>query len=179
VLWLCILLRELFGIRTNEIDWFNARAKQFSHGALLGLDEQPPPGVRFDWLNESQTLDTMLDRGELDAALIQPSVLKQTKGANIDRYGGVPLANNPKIKKLFTDGGVEIIKRYFRQTGIIPPNHIVVIKEKILREHPWVALELFKAFQRSKEIAYERAHELRPTFLLFEGKIIRPNGILN
>ena len=170
VLWLCIVLRELFGIRANEIEWFNARAKQFSHGALLGLDKQPPPGVSFNWIDDSQTLDTMLDRGELDAALIQPSVLKQTKGPNIDRYGGVPLANNPKIKKLFSDRGAEIIERYFRRTGIIPPNHIVVVKEKILREYPWVALELFKAFQRSKEIAYERARELRPTLLLFEGK---------
>lgn len=170
VLWLCILLRELFGTRASEIEWYNARAKQYSHGALLGLDNEPPPGVRFNWLDDSQTLDTMLDRGELDAALIQPSVLKPGDGPNIDRYGGVPLTNNPKIKKLFTDGGAEIIERYFRRTRIVPPNHIVVIKEKILREHPWVALELFKAFQRSKEVAYERARELRSTLLLFEGK---------
>jgi hypothetical protein len=30
-----------------------------------------------------------------------------------------------------------------------------------------VALELYKAFQRSKEIAYERARELQSTVLLF------------
>jgi 4,5-dihydroxyphthalate decarboxylase len=169
VLWLCILLKELNQIGPSEIVWYNARAKQFSHGALLGLDKEPPPGIRFNWIENSQTLDVMLDRGELDAALIQPAVLKQSRGPNIDRYGGTPLANNPRIRKLFTDGGAEVIERYFRRTGIIPPNHIVVVKEKVLRENPWVALELFKAFQRSNEVAYERARELSSTLLLFEG----------
>ena len=33
----------------------------------------------------------------------------------------------------------------------------MIVQNRILREHPWVAWELFSAFQRSKEIAYERA----------------------
>jgi 4,5-dihydroxyphthalate decarboxylase len=48
-------------------------------------------------------------------------------------------------------------------------NHHVIIKNSILRDHPWVAMELFRAFQRSKEVAYERARRAQSAYLYFEG----------
>src|SRR3989442_710498 len=36
--------------------------------------------------------------------------------------------------------------------------------------HPWVALELFNTFRRSKEIAYERARRAQSAYLYFPGK---------
>ncbi len=44
-----------------------------------------------------------------------------------------------------------------------------MIKNSVLREHPWVAMELYKAFQRSKETAYELARRAQPAYLYFEG----------
>src|SRR5437879_301164 len=49
-------------------------------------------------------------------------------------------------------------------------NHHVIVQNRILKEHPWVALELFKAFQRSKEVAYERARRSQSVYLFFPGK---------
>src|SRR5438552_832815 len=49
-------------------------------------------------------------------------------------------------------------------------NHHVIVQNRILKEHPWVALELFKAFQRSKEVAYERARRSQLAYLFFPGK---------
>ena len=49
-------------------------------------------------------------------------------------------------------------------------NHHVIVQNRILRDHPWVALELFKAFQRSKEVAYERARAQQFTYLYFPGR---------
>jgi len=46
----------------------------------------------------------------------------------------------------------------------------VIVQNRILRDHPWVALELFNAFQRSKEMAYERARRSESTYLYFPGK---------
>jgi 4,5-dihydroxyphthalate decarboxylase len=113
----------------------------------------------------------MLDRNELDAALLIPSSFQRIGDfETIDRYGGVPVAGNRKFLNLFKDRGRAVVTEYFRRTGVIPPNHIIVVKEKVLREHPWVALELYKAFQRAKEVAYERARELQSTMLLFGGK---------
>ena len=44
------------------------------------------------------------------------------------------------------------------------------MQNRILREHPWVALELFDAFRRSKEMAYERARRAAQTYLYFPGQ---------
>jgi 4,5-dihydroxyphthalate decarboxylase len=44
------------------------------------------------------------------------------------------------------------------------------VQNRILKEHPWVALELYKAFQRSKEVAYERARRSQAAYLFFPGK---------
>lgn len=44
------------------------------------------------------------------------------------------------------------------------------MQNRILREHPWVALELFKAFKRSKEVAYEHARAHLSTYLYFPGR---------
>jgi 4,5-dihydroxyphthalate decarboxylase len=168
ILWLCIMLKELHGIHAKDISWYNGRAKHVSHGVVLGLDKDPPAGVELQWIPETDTLDLMLERGELDAALLIPSSFKRIGDfQTIDRYGGVPVVGNPKLLNLFKDRGRMVVTEYFRRTGVIPPNHIIVVKEKVLREHPWVALELYKAFQRAKEIAYERARELQSTILLF------------
>jgi 4,5-dihydroxyphthalate decarboxylase len=116
-------------------------------------------------------LDLMLERNDLDAALLIPSSFQRIGDfQTIDRYGGVPVAGNPKFLNLFQDRGRAVVTEYFRRSGVVPPNHIIVVKEKVLQEHPWAALELYKAFQRAKEVAYERARELSSTVLLFGGR---------
>ena len=44
---------------------------------------------------------------------------------------------------------------YYKRTGIYPIMHLVVIKESILAEHPWVAQNLYEALCESKDIAIE------------------------
>jgi 4,5-dihydroxyphthalate decarboxylase len=39
---------------------------------------------------------------------------------------------------------------WFRKTGVYPLNHGVVIHDRVLAEAPWVAAELFAAFQTAK-----------------------------
>jgi 4,5-dihydroxyphthalate decarboxylase len=45
----------------------------------------------------------------------------------------------------------------------------VIVQNRVLREHPWVALELYDAFRRSKEVAYERARRYSSAYLYFSG----------
>lgn len=179
VLWMLVMLKELYGIKASDMAWFCARAKQVSHGAQLGLDRNPPAGVKLNWIDERQTLDAMLDRQEIDAGLLLPSSFDGgVNMASIDRYGGTPLSGNPRIRKMFEDGGRQIVTEYYRKTGIISPNHIIVIKSKLARAHPWLMLELYKAFQRAKEVAYQRSRELMPTYLLFEGRDFREQAAI-
>lgn len=170
-LWMRAMLKELYNIESRDIIWFNGRKKELSHGGALGLDQDPPQDIVLNWLNDDQTLDVMLDRGDLDAAYFLPTYSHEERSfASIDRYGGTPLTDNPNIRKLFEDGGKQVVIDYYRKTGVIPANHLVIVQNKLLQEYPWVALELYKAFQQSKAVAYERARQLQSAYLLFEGK---------
>ena len=113
----------------------------------------------------------MIDRGELDlVTAIRPQPRVTAGDATvIDRWGGTQLAGNPRLRKLFPDDGKTVVFDYYRKTGFFQPNHHVIVQNRILKEHPWVALELYDAFRRSKEIAYDRAGRLAGTLVYFPG----------
>ena len=142
-----------------------------SHAGALGLDKEGPRSVEHHWLGADETLDQMFDRGELDlVTAIRPQPRVTAGDATvIDRWGGAQLAGNSRLRKLFPDDGKTVVFDYYRKTGFFQPNHHVIVQNRILKEHPWVALELYDAFRRSKEIAYDRACRLAGTLVYFPG----------
>ena len=72
--------------------------------------------------------------------------------------------------KLLENNGRGVVYEYYRKTGFFHVNHNVIVQNRILKDHPWAALELFNAFQRSKEVAYERARRAQSAYLYFPGK---------
>lgn len=170
-LWFRATLKDLHGIEAGDNTWYNGRTREFSHGGALGLDDSGPVGVEHHWLTVGQTLDVMLDRGEIDVFTAMRAGGPITAGDStvIDRYGGTPTAGNPNIRKLLPDDGKSVVYEYYRKTGCFHSNHHVIVQNRILREHPWVALELFKALQQSKEVAFERARRAQPAYLYFSG----------
>jgi len=171
-LWFRIVLKDLHGIDAKDNVWFNGRTKELSHGGALGLDKAGPVGIEHHWLTADQTLDVMLDRGEIDACTAIRPQSRVTAGdpTVIDRWGGTQLRGNPRLRKLCEDDGRAVVFEYYRKTGFFQANHHVIVQNRILRDHPWAALELFNAFQRSKEIAYERARRSEATYLYFPGR---------
>jgi 4,5-dihydroxyphthalate decarboxylase len=171
-LWFRITLKDLYGIEAGDNVWFNGRTKELSHAGALGLDKEGPRGVEHHWLNADQTLDQMLDRGEIDACTAIRPQSRVTAGdpTAIDRWGGTAIEGNPRLKKLLADNGKSIVFEFYEKTGCFQPNHHVIVQNRILREHPWAALELYDAFRRSKEIAYERARRHEATRVYFPGQ---------
>jgi len=170
-LWFRITLKDLYGIEAGDNTWFNGRTKELSHGGTLGLDKAGPVGVTHHWLTVDQTMDVMLDRGEIDVCTAIRRSDRITAGDTtvIDRYGGTPIDGNPRIRKLLVDNGKALVYGYYQKTGFYHANHHVIVQNRILREHPWAALELYKAFQRSKEVAYERARRQQAAYMYFPG----------
>src|SRR6201997_786527 len=146
-LWFRITLKDLYGIEAKDNVWYNGRTKELSHGGALGLDKDGPVGVTHHWLTVDQTLDVMLDRGEIDACTAIRAGDRVTAGdpTVIDRYGGTPVTGNPHLRKLLPDDGKAVVFEYYRKTGFFQANHHVIVQNRILGEHPWVALELFEA----------------------------------
>ncbi len=172
-LWFKITLKDLYGIEAWDNVWYNGRTKELSHGGALGLNVEGQgvaKGVTHRWITVDQTMDVMLDRGELDA-IFPPTTSEGVTAGNpnvIDRYGGTPMTNNPRVRRLLNDEGKAAIYEFFRKTGCHQPNHHVIIKNSVLRENPWVAMELYNLFRQSKEIAYDRARKARSTYVYFE-----------
>ncbi len=173
-LWFRVTLKELYGIEAWDNIWYNCRSKELSHAGEMGFHLEGygvVNGVTHHWLTADQTPDVMLDRGELDA-IFPPEMsegITAGKPTVIDRYGGTPMTGNPRIRRLVNDQGKAVISEFFRRTGCYHANHHLIVKNSVLREHPWVAMELYGAFQRSKEVAYERARKAQSAYLYFEG----------
>ena len=169
--WLRCTLKDVYGIEANANSWVNGRTKELSHGGALGLhlEGQGPVGIEHSWLNADQTLDQLLERGELDASGGIRTRGSVTVGdpTVIDRYGGTQVIGNPKLRMLMPDQGQQAVYDYYRQTGFYHANHHVIVQNRILRENPWVAMSLYKAFEEAKEVAYQRAREASSGYLYF------------
>ncbi|TMH34891.1 MAG: 4,5-dihydroxyphthalate decarboxylase [Betaproteobacteria bacterium] len=63
------------------------------------------------------------------------------------------------IQRLFPD--YETVEAaYFRETGIFPIMHVIVIKADVLQRHPWLAMNLYKAFDEAKRRSVERLSDI-------------------
>ncbi len=81
-------------------------------------------------------------------------------------------SEEPDIVTLFPDIPQEAI-RFFKKTGVYPPNHCTIVRESIIDEHPWVVLSLMEAFEESKRLAIERLQQSPPTLLVFGSHYLR------
>ena len=61
----------------------------------------------------------------------------------------------------------EIEEQYYQDTGIFPIMHVIAIRGDFFREHPWVATNLFKAFEEAKNRAMFRCLEMTATRVPF------------
>lgn len=152
-LWMRIVLKHLYGIRPQDINWINGRPRSTSHGSVMGLDERPP-GVQLRKLEEGESLNEMLQRGEVDAAFGDSKIVPITTGAN--------------VRVLLTpETALQLIADFYAKTGTTPINHTVMVQERLLAEHPELAMQLYELFERSKQEAYARAKRGAQAYLLF------------
>src|SRR5437899_2163186 len=49
---------------------------------------------------------------------------------------------------------------YFRQTGGFPIMHVIVIKTDVLARHPWLAMNLYRAFDEAKQRSIARLSDI-------------------
>jgi 4,5-dihydroxyphthalate decarboxylase len=91
-------------------------------------------------------LGAMVVAGELDA------VVHYIVNDNLVDRSTIDLWNHPAARRLFADPVAEGI-RYYGKTGLYPINHGMVIKRTLAEQHPWVILNLMKAFDRANGIA--------------------------
>jgi 4,5-dihydroxyphthalate decarboxylase len=151
--WTRGVLQDEFGVDPRSIEWFMERNPEQSHGGSTGFT--PPPGVKLNYISRDSSIGEMLADGSLDATIIY-----LTDKNLIDRSRTE--LSSAQIRPLFPDPTAEG-RRYFAKTGIFPINHTLVVRKSLYEKHPWVALNLYKAFVTVKEqLAADRAADLEP-----------------
>src|SRR6266567_2283943 len=150
-LWARGVLQHEFGVQPSDMDWWMERTEERSHGGHTGFTA--PKGVRFNRIPAEKTMASMLLSGELDASLLYLGE------RNLVDRSGVDLSGNPAVRTLFPSPAAEG-SRYYQKTGIFPINHGMVVKRSLLQEHPWVAINLYKAFAEARDRVAARTREL-------------------
>jgi 4,5-dihydroxyphthalate decarboxylase len=149
-LWTRGILQHEFGVAPREMEFWMERMPSHSHRGATGFTA--PPGVTIDQIPPEKNIGTMMLSGELEATLlyiVDPNLIDRSTA---------DLWHHPEIKPLFPDI-VSEGTRYYRQTGIYPINHGMVIKREIVEKHPWTVLNLLKTFEYANEIANEQRLE--------------------
>jgi len=134
------LLAEQYGLELGEIEWVQGGTNQ--PGRIEGVPVSLPDGYRLRHVAD-RSLNDMLVAGDLDAVI---AAHPPTDFAN--RSG--------RIVRLFTDYRA-VEEAYYRETGIFPIMHAVVIRADVQEAHPWVAMNLMTAFEEAKRRSLERA----------------------
>jgi 4,5-dihydroxyphthalate decarboxylase len=163
-LWLRAVLQHDFGVDLASIHWFMERGEELSHGGATGF--QAPAGIRLEHIPADRSLASMLLDGSLDAAFVRPN---RSVGADnvIERSQRIRGSGDwSGVVPAFGDGIAEG-RRFFDARGFIPINHTYVIRGSLLRQHPWLALNVYQAFLEAKALAEKDPLEAVPLGLVF------------
>jgi 4,5-dihydroxyphthalate decarboxylase len=137
--WIRAVLKQN-GVDLDSITWVEGSMEgEEPHGKPTALPPLKPVTISSN--TSGKSLSQLLEEGEIDA----------TVGADLPPCFGTA----PHVKRLFPDFK-EAEKQYYKETGIFPIMHTVVIKKDIVDKYPFVPTSLFNAFNDSKDVAFRR-----------------------
>jgi 4,5-dihydroxyphthalate decarboxylase len=131
------MLQHEYGVKLEDVQWFIGGLTTPTQTPLIPL--RLPEKVKVEFLPAEQTLEGMIESGDLDAllAIYIPSIFQK---------------GSPRIARLFPNY-YEVEQNYYRRTGIFPIMHTVVLRADIYREHPWAAQSIYRAFCEARDVA--------------------------
>ncbi|MEP6702175.1 MAG: ABC transporter substrate-binding protein [Betaproteobacteria bacterium] len=136
--WIRGILSDHYGVPVDSVTYRTGGEEQTGRIEKQKLDL--PPSIRIEPIDETQTLSAMLASGDIDAlhTARMPSTFTTAPG---------------KVKRLF-EHFVEVEQQYFRDTGIFPIMHTVVIRREVYEQNRWIAQSLYKAFVEAQKQTY-------------------------
>ena len=127
------------GVKLTDVHWYQAGAN--APGREEKVELSLPEGLKLTRVAD-KSLSDMLASGEIDCAIIA-------------RPPTCFLEGHPDVVRLFPDF-LDMEDEYYDRTKVWPIMHIIAMKKSILDAHPWVARNMYNAFQESKRRSIER-----------------------
>lgn len=133
--WSRGILHSEYGVDLEKVTWVTYEDSHVSEFKDPKICVRAPEGKR---------MTDMLITGEIDA-MITPDKFEASQ-----------------VKPLFPNASA-VEAEWFRKAGIYPVNHIVVMKSKLAKAHPWLPAELFAAFKASKQLYLDQLYANGPS----------------
>ena len=135
-LWGRRLLRQMHGIVPQDVAWITSRPERLSTQAY-------PAGVQVKIDDQGRDTPRLLVEGAVDAVIgLGP--------------GGRPEQELPPeaVEGMRRDGYPDVLeaqRAYYKKTGVLPLTNVVVVREGLASEQPWIVESLYEMFQQAKE----------------------------
>ena len=134
--WIRGILADDYGLSPSSIRWRQGGLEE--GGRKERTELRVLPNIDFAMIPSDRNLSEMLASGELDAII----------GA---RAPSCFLSGVPHVVRLFPDYRAAEAA-YYKKTRIFPIMHVIGIRRTILERHPWVAVNVYKAFLEAKRL---------------------------
>jgi len=136
-------LTEQCGVDLGKIHWVQAGMNQ--PGRDEKVEFKLAKNIRYEQRRDA-SISGLLLSGEIDAAISA-------------RVPDAFVQGGSKIARLFPDYRSEEA-RYYAATGIFPIMHVIAMRRAVFERYPWVAMNLFNAFEEAKRRCLERINDL-------------------
>jgi 4,5-dihydroxyphthalate decarboxylase len=152
--WLRIGLRKLYNIQATDLTWYNGRPADKRHGQVLGIDDNPTPGLKLVNLEREGELNDLIQKNDVNVALADSA--------------SVVVEKTPQVQVFSTPAVVmDFVSAMYKAEGVTPVNHTLAVKKSVLEQDPGFARRLYDACVASKQEAYNRARRGAEGYLLF------------
>ena len=139
--WTRGILIEEYGLDNSKVTWV---VDDEEHVVQLKL----PPNVIH--APPGRSLAAMMAAGELQAGFGGNAGVGR-EGPPVAGWNASATSAQAAYRDLIPDAATREAE-WYRRTGIYPVHGAVVLKESLLKEHPWLAEALSAAFQKAKDI---------------------------
>lgn len=145
--WARGVLSDMYALSPWDMEWWQGGVDRPGRAPVLEPPGLPPEAKLF--ANEDRSLEEMLWAGDLDA-LIAPSVPQSIR---------MSAESDGLVRRLFEDVAAAE-HEYFARTHCLPPMQTVAIRREVLDSYPWLASNLYRAFEVAKRRYFVRLTEI-------------------
>ncbi len=146
-IWVRLFLEEDYGIRPSDLIW--VRGGYEHPGRIEKITLNLPSYVVVENAPTDTTISDLLANGELDA------VIGPRAPSCFDR-------GHADVGYLFADPQATATD-WYRRTRLFPIMHTLGIRRALVDKHPWLPVAVYKAFERSKQIALSKLADTSAT----------------
>jgi len=142
--WIRGIFEDEYGVKPSDIKWRRGGLEEPGRQERARI--KLPAAVDYAAIPEHRTLSDMLAKGEIDGLLSARAPSCFLNGA-------------PNVDRMFPDYPA-VEEAYFRKTRIFPIMHAVGIRRSLVDRHPWLAVSVYKAFLKAKELCMKELGQI-------------------